>query len=97
MTRGSLVLVPWLVLVPCAGTAFGQPPFPQEPVLQLEAGGVNPELLHTVFRAAHSIKGGSASFGFVAIAGFTHVVESVLDRMRDGALDPSPARKRART
>jgi two-component system chemotaxis sensor kinase CheA len=37
-----------------------------------------------IFRAAHSIKGGSATFGFVAIAEFTHGVETLLDEMRQG-------------
>jgi two-component system chemotaxis sensor kinase CheA len=37
-----------------------------------------------VFRAAHSIKGGSGTFGFVEMAKFTHVLESVLDRLRKG-------------
>jgi two-component system chemotaxis sensor kinase CheA len=37
-----------------------------------------------VFRAAHSIKGGSGTFGFVEMAKFTHVLESVLDKLRRG-------------
>ena len=39
-----------------------------------------------VFRAAHSIKGGSGTFGFTEMAKFTHVLESVLDRLRHGEL-----------
>jgi two-component system chemotaxis sensor kinase CheA len=39
-----------------------------------------------VFRAAHSIKGGSGTFGFKEMAAFTHVLESVLDRLRHGEL-----------
>ncbi len=35
-----------------------------------------------VFRAAHSIKGGSGTFGFTEMAHFTHILESVLDRLR---------------
>jgi two-component system chemotaxis sensor kinase CheA len=42
------------------------------------------EDINAIFRAAHSIKGGSASFGFMEISGFTHVMETLLDEMRDG-------------
>ena len=38
------------------------------------------EDLNSVFRAAHSIKGGSAIFGFTAMTGLTHVMENMLDR-----------------
>src|SRR3982074_7239 len=41
------------------------------------------ENINTIFRAAHSIKGGSATFGFVEGAGFTHGVETLLDEMRN--------------
>ena len=42
------------------------------------------ESINTIFRAAHSIKGGSATFGFSEVAGFTHGVETLLDEMRNG-------------
>ena len=42
--------------------------------------------LDSIFRAAHSIKGGAGTFGFDEIANFTHVVESVLQNARDGIL-----------
>lgn len=42
------------------------------------------EAINAVFRAAHSIKGGAGSFGFSAVADFTHGVETLLDEMRDG-------------
>ena len=42
------------------------------------------ENINTIFRAAHSIKGGSATFGFAAVAEFTHGVETLLDEMRNG-------------
>ncbi|HEY2679503.1 MAG TPA: chemotaxis protein CheA [Steroidobacteraceae bacterium] len=42
------------------------------------------ESIHTIFRAAHSIKGGSATFGFTEVASFTHGVETLLDEMRNG-------------
>jgi two-component system chemotaxis sensor kinase CheA len=42
------------------------------------------ETINTIFRAAHSIKGGAATFGFAEVAGFTHGVETLLDEMRNG-------------
>ena len=42
------------------------------------------ESINTIFRAAHSIKGGSATFGYAEVAGFTHGVETLLDEMRNG-------------
>jgi two-component system chemotaxis sensor kinase CheA len=53
-------------------------------LLNLDLGAADIEEINTIFRAAHSIKGGSGSFGFTAIADFTHVVETLLDEMRDG-------------
>ncbi len=53
-------------------------------LLNMDPGTVDPEDINTVFRAAHSIKGGSGTFGFEDIASFTHVMETLLDEMRDG-------------
>ncbi|MFL6697723.1 MAG: chemotaxis protein CheW [Vitreoscilla sp.] len=44
------------------------------------------ESINAIFRAAHTIKGSSGLFGLDAVVTFTHVVESVLDRVRDGAV-----------
>ena len=60
-------------------------------LLELETRGPDPELLNNIFRAAHSIKGGSGSFGFTEIARLTHVLENVLDRLRGGRLAVEPA------
>ncbi|MGC1550725.1 MAG: chemotaxis protein CheA [Rhodanobacter sp.] len=46
--------------------------------------GADTELVHGIFRAAHSIKGGAATFGFPEMAAFTHEAESLLDELRDG-------------
>lgn len=46
--------------------------------------GTDIEDINSIFRAAHSIKGGSATFGFMEISAFTHVMETLLDEMRDG-------------
>lgn len=49
-----------------------------------------PETLNAVFRAAHTIKGSASLFGLDGIVSFTHVVESVLDRVRDGMIGVDP-------
>lgn len=46
--------------------------------------GTDIEEINTIFRAAHSIKGGGASFGFMEVSDFTHIMETLLDEMRDG-------------
>ncbi|TAL75001.1 MAG: chemotaxis protein CheA [Rhodanobacter sp.] len=51
-------------------------------LLELDAGSTDHELVHTIFRAAHSIKGGAATFGFADVAAFTHVAESLLEEVR---------------
>ena len=53
-------------------------------LLNMDPGTVDPEEINAIFRAAHSIKGGSGTFGFSEIASFTHVMETLLDEMRDG-------------
>ncbi len=53
-------------------------------LMELEPGSADSETINAIFRAAHSIKGGSGTFGFKAIADFTHVMETLLDEMRDG-------------
>ncbi len=45
--------------------------------------GTDIDEINTIFRAAHSIKGGGASFGFMEVSGFTHIMETLLDEMRD--------------
>lgn len=52
-------------------------------LLELPEGRPDAEKINEIFRAAHSIKGGSGTFGFAEIAGFTHVLETLLDEMRD--------------
>ncbi len=53
-------------------------------LLQLDGGEVDDETINAIFRAAHSIKGGSGTFGLMEVADFTHVLETLLDEMRDG-------------
>lgn len=53
-------------------------------LLNLDIGAADSDTINTIFRAAHSIKGGSATFGFSDVASFTHVMETLLDEMRSG-------------
>lgn len=53
-------------------------------LLNLQPDSVDPETINEIFRAAHSIKGGSGTFGFSEVADFTHVVETLLDEIRSG-------------
>ena len=53
-------------------------------LLNLEDGQSDAETINTIFRAAHSIKGGAGTFGFNDLAEFTHGMESMLDEMREG-------------
>lgn len=53
-------------------------------LLRLETAVGDDELLNAVFRAAHSIKGGAASFGLDDVARFAHVMEGLLDQFRRG-------------
>ncbi|MBK8751448.1 MAG: chemotaxis protein CheA [Candidatus Competibacteraceae bacterium] len=56
-------------------------------LLALPPGAVDMEQINTIFRAVHSIKGGSGTFGFQDLTAFAHVMETLLDRMRQGQMD----------
>lgn len=58
-------------------------------LLGMQEGSPDMELINTIFRAAHSIKGGAGTFGFAAVSEFTHGLETVLDQMRNGERDVS--------
>ena len=58
-------------------------------LLQLEQGDRDADLINSIFRAAHSIKGGAATFGFDAVAALTHVLETLLDELREHLEQPS--------
>jgi len=57
---------------------------------QIADGNYSTETLHAVFRAVHSIKGGAGAFGFTRLVNFSHELETVLDRLREGLLSPTP-------
>jgi len=58
----------------------------EDALLALESNTHDDETLNALFRAAHTIKGSAGLFGFDRIGGFTHEVESVLDRLRAGEI-----------
>ena len=70
-----------------AGENFDQM---EQMLLNLDLASANDEELNGIFRCAHSIKGGSATFGFADVAELTHQMESLLDRLRRHELQPIP-------
>ncbi|WP_347985796.1 chemotaxis protein CheA [Methylomonas sp. AM2-LC] len=61
----------------------------EEGLLTIETAEEPAEHINAIFRTAHTIKGSAGLFGLDHIVAFTHVVESVLDSLRDGKLDIS--------
>ncbi|QGG49152.1 chemotaxis protein CheA [Heliorestis convoluta] len=55
-------------------------------LLAIESGTSDEETIHQMFRAAHSLKGASASVGFQVVANITHNIEDLLGKVRDGQL-----------
>src|SRR5688572_8548680 len=53
-------------------------------LLAMESGRSDAETINVIFRAAHSIKGGAATFGFTAVTDLTHLLETLLDEARSG-------------
>jgi two-component system chemotaxis sensor kinase CheA len=60
-------------------------------LLNLNLETADDEELNGVFRCAHSVKGGAATFGFSDVAELTHQMESLLDRLRRHELKPNAA------
>ncbi|ALM84854.1 chemotaxis protein CheA [Bordetella sp. N] len=58
----------------------------EEALLTVQEDADRGPAINAIFRAAHTIKGSAGLFGIDAIVEFTHDVESVLDRVRDGAI-----------
>ena len=58
-------------------------------LMTLDVDNPDSEALNSIFRAAHSIKGGSGIFGFDALTGLTHVMETLLDRARNQTMSLS--------
>lgn len=58
----------------------------EDALLHLENEPDDTEAINAVFRAAHTIKGTSGIFGFDDVVSFTHVTESLLDKIRDNEI-----------
>jgi len=58
----------------------------EQSLLQLESDPGDQDAIGAIFRAAHTIKGSAGLFGLASIVGFTHIIEDVLDRLRDGSV-----------
>ena len=56
----------------------------EDSLLRLEVDPNDADTIGAIFRAAHTIKGSAGLFGLDPIVSFTHIVEDVLDRVRDG-------------
>ncbi|MBZ4686912.1 MAG: CheA signal transduction histidine kinase [Clostridiales bacterium] len=61
-----------------------------EAIVNLENDKKNSDLLNDIFRAAHTLKGSSASMGFEKMASVTHDLENVLDKLRQGEVEVTP-------
>jgi two-component system chemotaxis sensor kinase CheA len=58
-------------------------------LLDLDIESADDEELNAIFRCAHSIKGGAATFGFSDVAELTHQMETLLDKLRRHELTPT--------
>lgn len=58
-------------------------------ILEMERGNHTAEMLQTLFRAAHTLKGSSRAMGFLAIGDLTHEMENILDALRQDQLTVS--------
>ena len=61
----------------------------EQMLLNLNLETADDEELNGIFRCAHSVKGGAATFGFSDVAELTHQMESLLDRLRRHELSPN--------
>ena len=63
----------------------------EELLLELEEQPDNRELLDSLFRCAHTVKGSAGIFGLNRVVEFTHHVETLLDKLREGQMALTPA------
>jgi two-component system chemotaxis sensor kinase CheA len=61
----------------------------EQMLLNLNLETADDEALNGIFRCAHSVKGGAATFGFADVAELTHQMESLLDKLRRHELQPN--------
>ena len=60
-------------------------------LVDIDLEAADDEELNAIFRCAHSVKGGAATFGFTEVAKLTHQMETLLDKLRRHELAPSAA------
>jgi len=63
----------------------------EQKLLELNVDAADDEELNAIFRCAHSVKGGAATFGFSDVAALTHQMETLLDKLRRHELNPTSA------
>ena len=63
----------------------------EQMLLSIDLEAADDETLNAIFRCAHSVKGGAATFGFADVAELTHQMETLLDKLRRHELQPSNA------
>ena len=63
----------------------------EQKLLELDVTAADDEELNAIFRCAHSVKGGAATFGFSDVAELTHHMETLLDKLRRHELQPTSA------
>jgi len=63
----------------------------EQKLLGVDIESADDEELNAIFRCAHSVKGGAATFGFTDVAELTHEMETLLDKLRRHELAPTPA------
>ena len=63
----------------------------EQMLLELDVTNADDEALNAIFRCAHSVKGGAATFGFSDVAELTHQMETLLDKLRRHELAPTAA------
>ncbi len=61
----------------------------EDGLLRMEQGDHDPETINSIFRSAHTIKGASGVVELTQIERFTHVLENVLDQLRNGEIEVS--------
>ncbi len=63
----------------------------EQQLLEIDIESADDETLNSIFRCAHSVKGGAATFGFSDVAALTHQMETLLDKLRRHELEPNAA------
>ena len=61
----------------------------EKQLLEIDITAADDEALNSIFRCAHSVKGGAATFGFSDVAELTHQMETLLDKLRRHELEPT--------